>query len=173
MVVLRLTVTEIEVGPNAPGETLAIVPGPWAVDLAVPVAPAHRAILREITVADGLALTLEEVIVTPLETRLCVRGLTRWDEEKSLPQPVITGAGAPLLSQQPPVRTYPRDDGVTVYQVATAPDLGNEWMVTFQFDPRAARPEEVPDPRSWTFRVVLTTIGESREVGEESGVESR
>ena len=112
--------------------------------------------------AAGIPLTLEQVVATPLETRLCVRGLIPWERTKSLPQPVIAGAGWPA-PPQPPARTSRRADGVVVYRVDPAPaEQRAVWVVTFRADPRVALPGETPDGRSWTFRFVMPEANEAR-----------
>src|SRR5436305_55828 len=131
---LRLTVPAVEVAPAVGQGTPTTVPGAWSVDFTLPVVPARRALVGQTVNAAGIPLTLEQVVATPLETRLCVRGLIPWERAKSLPQPVIAGAGWPP-PPQPPARTSRRADGVVVYRVDPAPaEQRAVWVVTFRAD---------------------------------------
>lgn len=128
--------------------------GPWHVNFTVSLAPARVVPVEQTVVDDGVPLTLQQVLITPFEARLDVRGMSHWDSLKSRPQPRVLGEGWPPLARQVPARFYLREDGVTVYQIYMESMITyGEWSITLQFTPETMLPQEEFDARSWTFPV--------------------
>jgi hypothetical protein len=74
---LRLTIPELraveQVDPQSPARQFT-VPGPFTFEFTVPFVPARVAEVNQTVVANGTAMTLERVVVTPSEARLFLRG---------------------------------------------------------------------------------------------------
>lgn len=160
----RLTIPAFEVGAAAPGSPPAAreggtagartgerVPGPWSIALTLPVVPARIAEVRQTVLADGVPLTLEQVVVTPLEVRLYVRGVSAPNGRATapVPIPVVSGGDSTFVPPPPVDRIWTSPDGLTVYQMPAALDgWHGEWILTFQSGSQH-------DGHSWIFRFVV------------------
>jgi hypothetical protein len=153
---LQLTLPAIKVANAKSPSSGAQVQGPWSISFTVSLVPARAVKVQQTEIADGVALTLERVVITPLETRLYVHGVTTRSREKAAPLPFLSGMARPPDPKQPPVSAYTDDSGLTIYRVA-APlyDQTGEWTVTFKSDPRWIAPWQTFDSRVWVFHLTV------------------
>lgn len=151
----RVTIPAVVVGgavsapsTDTPGNVGTILQGPWSVTITVPVTPGRSAEVRQTATVDGRPLTLERVVATPLETRVCARLPNESDQAP--PFPVLAGPGWSTGVPGTGV-TVETQAGLTCYHLPGGlEERRGAWVVTFQPDaPLGGSPI---DTRRWTFQ---------------------
>jgi len=139
--------------------------GPFTFDIMVPVAPGYRFNLHQTSLAKGLALTLERVVLSPLETRIYIHGMPLGMEERSSATLFIDGkeigGGGEEISE------LVSSTGSTVYNFSPllphGPRGHEKWVVIVHvvhavpFFP-ATPPKSALNSSSWAFNFTLSYL---------------
>jgi hypothetical protein len=103
------------------------VSGPFTFEFAVPLTPGRVAEPRQTITANGMAATLERVVVTPSETRVYLRGI------KPQSAAELAVAGWNSSRDRTLVKNWTTDDGLLVYSFsASLVDRRDEWTLTIR-----------------------------------------
>jgi hypothetical protein len=164
-VALRLTLPELrvveQIDPQAPARQFTVL-GPFAFDFVVPFQAGRVATPRQTITANGSALTLERVVVTPSETRLYLSGpmLAQWAARGGVPSDgpkvflhapgvKVLGLGSHRMGE-PGWLEQPQGDEVVVHYPVALVEQREDWTVEVR--PRLPDDPLAPGGSPWTFQ---------------------
>lgn len=150
----QMTPDEVPQGWTVTNAREVTINGPFAFDFTVPFIAGHVADLQQSSDVGGTTVTLERVVVTPIETRLYVRGVTPGTGQAGPQANAQLSVGDQIVNSGVSI---PPANGVAVYSFAT-PLYSTRGEATVVIHPRPdfalpGQPKISGGP--WTFHFAL------------------